>query len=204
MESMKEKWLIIAIIIVGIIFGIILGVYVHKQNDVSDINMLESQKLSETDNVENNQEYINSAVNEAVETSNVEEKISPNASIIQKRYYKGCDHLIRETIDIPEDLVNKTEEDVIKKYSDWKVEKYSSKEIVIYKEFSGICNEHYVVKEHNGIIGIYTENSEGVQELQEDTEISTQYLPEEDLENLKVGIKIVGKSNLYNFLEDYE
>ena len=68
----------------------------------------------------------------------------------------------------------------------------------------GFCNEHYIVKEDNGFISIYTVNKEGIQKLKEKTEISTMYLPEQDLENLKVGISIVGKMNLYSFLEDYE
>lgn len=68
----------------------------------------------------------------------------------------------------------------------------------------GFCDEHYIVKESNGFISIYTVDKEGIQKLKEDTEISTMYLPEQDLENLKVGISIVGKMNLYSFLEDYE
>lgn len=61
-----------------------------------------------------------------------------------------------------------------------------------------------MIKEHDGVIGIYTENNEGIQEWQEDTEISTKYLPDTDLEQFKIGTKIVGKNNLYSFLEDYE
>ena len=74
----------------------------------------------------------------------------------------------------------------------------------MYKEFKGICNEHYIVKEHNGVLGVYIENNENVQEWQEDTEIEVQYLPEEDIEDFKLGVRIVGKINLITFLEDYE
>lgn len=72
------------------------------------------------------------------------------------------------------------------------------------KNLIGFCDEHYIVKEDNGFINIYTVDKEGIQKLKEKTEISTMYLPEQDLENLKVGISIVGKMNLYSFLEDYE
>ena len=143
-------------------------------------------------------------VNESIPTSIVNTNISPNAIIIEKRYYKDCDHLIREVIDIPEELVNKTETEVKKRYSSWKLEGYSPTEIVFSKEFDGFCDEHYIVKENNGYISIYTEDKEGVQKLKENTEISTIYLPEQDLEKLSVGISIVGKMNLYSFLEDYE
>lgn len=202
MENIEKKWLIIGVIILEIILGVVFGIYAYDRGKMSDTNMIDTQKLAD---VENNKQLNNKTnANVAIETSSIDMKVSPNAIIIQKRYYKSCDHLIKEVVDVPEDLINKEQEDVIKKYSDWKLEGYSSKEIVIYKEFDGICNEHYVIKEHDGVIGIYTENNEGIQEWQEDTEISTKYLPDTDLEQFKIGTKIVGKNNLYSFLEDYE
>lgn len=201
MENMGRKRLYIIIITV---VGISLGVYLYYNNrgEISDTNIISSEKLADTDSKDVND--IEKTNNATIETSSVSMKISPNAIIIQKRYYKTCDHLIREIVDIPVDLVNKTEQDVKEKYSNWKLEGYSPTEIVLYKEFKGICDEHYVVKEHNGVIGIYTENEQGVQELQEDTDIVTQYLPDEDLDSLKIGVKVVGKTNLISFLEDYE
>lgn len=199
---MEKKWIIIAVIVIGILLGLILGIYTYHRGGISNTNMIDTQKLAEEDKEENRIDGVQE--NETIQTANITNKISPNAIIVEKKYYKTCDHLIRNTIDVPEELVNGTEENVQAKYPDWKIESYSPTEIVVYKEFAGICDEHYVVKEKNGIIAIYTENSEGVQEWKEDTDIATQYLPEEDLENLKVGIKIIGITNLYNFLEDYE
>ena len=40
--------------------------------------------------------------------------------------------------------------------------------------------------------------------LKKDTEISTKYLPETDVELLNNGVKIIGKTKLIEFLEDYE
>ena len=166
---MEKKGIIIAVVIIGILLGLIIGIYTYNRGGISNTNMIDTQKLADEKSEETKSNE--TILNEAVETSSVSMKVSPNAIIIQKRYYKSCDHLIREVIDIPEDLINKTQDDVMNKYSDWKLEEYSPKEIVIYKEFQGICNEHYVIKEHNGVIGIYTENNEGIQEWQEDTEI---------------------------------
>ena len=84
------------------------------------------------------------------------------------------------------------------------MEKKLKTEIVVYKEFEGICNEHYVIKEHDGVIGIFFQNNDGIEEWIEDTEIAMQYLPEQDIENLKAGIKVVGKMNLSSCLENYE
>lgn len=202
MENINKSWIIVVIISIAVILGVIVGMYAYQKGNISEMNTLNTQKLSGITNEEKNDNE--ELVNEAVETSSINKNISPNAIIIQKRYYQGCDHLIREIMDIPENLVNKTEEDFKKEYADWKLEGYSPTEIVIYKEFKGICDEHYVVKEHNGVLGIYTENSEGIQEWKEDTEIETQYLPNEDVKNFEIGVKVVGKTNLNSFLEDYE
>jgi len=198
---MGKKWIIVAVIVAGIIMGGILGIFFLGSNDISNTNMIDTQKLADKQSVSEAKE---SSVNEVVETSSLKTNISPNAIIIEKRYYKACDHLIREVMDIPESLVNKKEDDVKARYKEWKVEGYSPTEIVVYKEFKGLCNEHYVVKENNGVIGIFVQDENNVLEWQEDTEIVTKYLPDEDLENLKIGVKIVGKTNLSTFLEDYE
>ena len=202
MENRKVNWLIGVLIILGIAVGIGLAIYVDKKDGISEMNTINTLKLSEEETVENvNEEQI---INKVVETSNVNMKVSPNAIIIEKRYYKGCDHLIREVLDVPEELVNKSEEEIKKEYETWKIEGYSPTEIVVYKEFEGICNEHYVIKEHDGVIGIFFQNNDGIEEWIEDTEIAMQYLPEQDIENLKAGIKVVGKMNLSSCLENYE
>ena len=67
----------------------------------------------------------------------------------------------------------------------WKIEEYTPTQIILYKTDSGNCGEHYFVQEHNGVIGIYTVDEYGIKALEEDTEISTLYLPEEDVQNLR-------------------
>ena len=89
-------------------------------------------------------------------------------------------------------------------YSDWKIEGYSPSEIVIYKEYDGICDEHYIVKEHNGVLGIYRLNTNEDEVFVKDTEIQTQYLPEIDILKLKEGIVAIGQAELNSVLEDFE
>lgn len=198
-----SRWAVIVLMTIGIVSAVVLGIYTYNKGQVSEnTNIVDMEQLAENTIMGNN---INTEkLNEIVTTSSNDMKISPNASVTEKRYYKSCDHLIREVKDIPKDLINCSEEDVENYYFDWKIEKCSEKEIVIYKEFKDMCGEHYIIKEHNGVLGIYTKNSEGIQEWQEDTEIEVQYLPESDIEEFKVGIEVVGKIELYNFLEDYE
>lgn len=200
---MDKKWIICIIItiIIGLSIGIGLAVYSSSNGETEDMDLLSEKELADSE--ETNSNILQNTTN-TVETSAIDANISPNAILIKKIYYEACDHLIREAEDIPEELVNKTEEDVKEAYSDWKIEEFSPTQIILYKTQSGNCGEHYFVQDHNGVIGIYITDEYGVKTLQEDTEISTQYLPEEDLTNLKAGIEIIGKTNLTEFLEDYE
>ena len=196
-------WFLVILMVIGIVLAITLGIYAYNNGGISEINIMNIEKLAETENVQEESE-IRGRENELVATSVSSMKMSPNARVTEKRYYKKCDHLIREKKDIPVGLINQGEENVRSYYSNWKVEKCLNNEVVVYKEFEGICDEHYVIKDNNGILAIYRENDKNVQEWQEDTGIETQYLPEKDIEEFKVGVKVVGKTNLYNFLEDYE
>ena len=201
MDNRARTWFLISVMVVLLAIGIGFGIYTYRQDTISDINVIDSEKLAgtQTSNFFNEQSQ-----NELIEASSVSEKISPNAVIIEKRYYQSCDHLIRETLDIPRELINQEREELERFYSGWNVEQFSPTEIVISKEYEGMCNEHYVVKEHNGVLGIFIENDEKVQEWQEDTEIDIQYLPDEDIEEFKTGVKVVGKINLISFLENFE
>lgn len=199
---MNKKWIIY--IIIAIIVSIVIGfsVYTFLSNDNEELQG--TDMVGETELAENSKEdNIANKVN-TIETSASEENISPNAIIIKKEYFKACDHLVRTVEDVPENLVNGSEEDVSKEYPSWKIEKYTPSEIILYKESQGNCNEHYIVKDHYGVIGIYTVDANGKEVFKEDTEISTKYLPESDIELLNEGVKIIGKTKLIEFLEDYE
>ena len=201
---MDKKWIIciIVTVIIGLIIGIGLAIYSSSNNDTENIDLLTQKELAESEeNGTNTLVYID--IN-ALETSVNDSQISPNAVVIRKTYYGACDHLIRVTEVIPEELVNKNEEGVQVFYPDWTLEEYSPTQIILYKAEAGNCGEHYFIQEHNGVIGIYTTNEDGVRTLQEDTEISTKYLPEEDILDLQEGVEIIGKTNLFEFLENYE
>ena len=210
--SMDKKWIIC--IVIAIVLGLGLGVGValfsQARNKTEDTELLSEKELAgmEENSIQQNMMEGDSIVHEdeinAVETANTEDNISPNAIIVKKVYYEACDHLTRKVEDIPEELVNKTQSDIEEAFPGWTVEEYSPTEIVLYKTDKGNCGEHYFVQDHNGVIGIYTIDEYGVKTLKEDTEISTQYLPEADLENLKAGVEIIGHTKLIEFLEDYE
>ena len=200
---MNKKWIIVVIVtvIIGLFIGIGFAIFSSK-NETEKMEYISEKELADTEEQINE---INQLENtNTIETSAVEDTISPNAIVIKKTYYESCDHLIRVTEDIPQELVNKSEEDVKKLFPDWKIEEYTPTQIILYKTDRGNCGEHYFVQEHNGVIGIYTTDEYGIKTLKEDTEISTMYLPEEDIQNLQAGVEIVGHTNLVEFLEDYE
>lgn len=200
---MDKKWIVAVIvtIIIGLMIGIGLAIF-SGNNDTEKMEYVSEKELADAEEQENSVNQIESQ--NAIETASTQDTISPNAIIIKKTYYEACDHLIRKTEDIPEELVNKTQEDVELEFPDWKIEEYTPTQIILYKTDSGNCGEHYFVQDHNGVIGIYTVDEYGIKTLEEDTEISTLYLPEEDVQNLKAGVEIVGHTNLVEFLEDYE
>lgn len=201
---MKKSWIILIIIaiVIGIILGVGFAIYSVNQNKTDGTDITSEKQLANDNTIENSNNQIDDS--NIIETSSTNTNISPNAILITKIYYKSCDHLIRKSEDISEELINKSREDVEKAYPEWKIEEFSSTQITLYKTENGNCGEHYWVQEHNGVIGIYVMDEYGVKTLKEDTEISTQYLPEEDIKNLQAGIEIIGHTKLVEFLEDYE
>ena len=202
MEKRAGVWVLFGIIVIGVFLAIGLGIYTYNNGGISDTNIINTQRLAKVEESENITD--DALLNEVVETSLVDIKMSPSARIIEKRYYNKCDHLIREPKDIPIELINKSIEEVESYYLGWSIEECTNSEVIIYKEFEGICDEHYIIKDNGGVLSIYLEDEHGVQRWKEDTQIDTQYLPEKDIEEFKVGVRVVGKTNLYNFLEDYE
>ena len=187
-------WIIIGICAI-VVLGIIVGIFVSK-NSTKDEQKVETKLVSTEQNIQNGIEVIS--------TSYAEVKASPNCLFEFKTYYKGCKHTTTKRENIPEELVNKTEIEMQDRYKDYKIEEFTANNIVLYQEKEGICDEHYLLKENNGYIAIYKIDNAGKEILKENTQIVTTYLPETDKQNLKNGIKIIGRENLSLTLEDYE
>lgn len=65
-------------------------------------------------------------------------------------------------------------------------------------------NRHYILKEEDGIINVYYINENKEEVLYKVTDISTSYLGEDDVKELKEGIEVRGIQNLNQLLEDFE
>lgn len=191
-----KKWIIISLIILIAIIGIITGILLFKNNDTSEYKVKTHEKLASENDVNLNIQII--------KTSGSEEKVSPNALVIYQKYYEKCNHTVTEKQNTTEQTVNKTEKEIKDIFKNWELKKFSSQEIILYKEEEGICKEHYVLREKDGFIAIYTIDENDKETLKQITDIVTNYLPETDIYELEKGIKLIGNEQLNSTLEDYE
>ena len=193
---MRKKYIISLLVIATIIAGIIVGIWMSNKNKTSDIEPEIKRELAKKENIENEIQI--------VQTANTEIKTSPNCLFIFETYYKECGHIINEKQDISKEDVNQTEEDLQEKYRDFKIKEFTSNQVTFYEEKEGICNKHYIIRDNNGYVSIYTVDSFGKEILKETTEIVTTYLPEADKIRLKEGIEAIGQEELNAYIEDYE
>ncbi len=194
-----RNFLLTLTVIVIFLVSFICGYYIYKESSGEELPKQVITEISEAA-VRNN---VNT-FSPSLLTSTIDEKVSPNATLVIKKYYKECGHTTKDYAEIPAELVNMNEDEVKNNLSDWEIKGFSPDEIVIYKEVAGICNEHYMLREKDGNVAIYVLDAEENETLSEITEISTEYLTEQDLQELKEGIRAIGKEELNSLLEDYE
>lgn len=199
-----NKVMIIVLCIVVIIGAIFTAVVIYDNNKEikNEENIVTEIAEKVTDDCI--EEYEQIEQERMLQANSSKEKISPNCLITLEKYYKNCEHTINEYISIPEQLVNKTQNDLQKEYKDWEIRKFSSNQIILYKEFDGECQEHYIVKDNEGKVTIYKILENGEQKEERKTEISTDYLTESDKINMKNGITVNSKEDLNQLIEDFE
>ena len=194
----KFKIVLISIFTIALI---ILTSAVVYQNIKYDKLAKEEEKVTDECIYENNE--IENDIDE-IKVSETETKVSPNAELVIKKYYKECGHTTEEKRNVAQDMVNKTQEEIEKLYPDYKVESFFNNKIVLIKEEEGQCDEHYIVRDENSNIMIYKILSDGKEEIYQNTGISTEYLPETDKISLRDGIKVFGRENFNSIIEDFE
>lgn len=198
-----NKVIITMICIIVVIGAIITAVVIYKPNKVeeSQYNVAEvTDEIIEDDCTDEYQEM----QNELLQTNSEEEKILPNASITFKKTYEKCGHTSSQYLEVPEELVNKTEEELQEIYSDWNIEQFSDTEIILSKTEEGECGEHYMVRDVEGEVIIYEILEDGTEREYEKTDISTEYLTDTDKINMEKGIRVNGKQELNQLIEDFE
>ena len=202
---MNNKFIFSLIGIIVISFGILVGLIIFKPNNNSGVGNISMVEIADEEILDDcTDEYEQIEMQKTLAANSEEEKISPNCSLTTRTFFKGCGHVKTEYNNVPEELVNLTKNELQERYKDYEIETFSANEIVLYADKEGECEEHFLVKENNGKVVVYKKDENGEKELFEETNISTDYLPETDKIAIQSGIEIVGKQNLNSFIEDYE
>lgn len=157
-----------------------------------------------------NEEIVSSSESNVENIENItpvvaeETKITPNTILTLKKYYKDCGHSVKDSAEVPDEMVNLTEQEVIDKYPSWKLDEFSKEEVVLTREMESFCGEHYLLKEEEGKVVIYVLDADGNKEFLETTDIAFEYIPETDKIILTNGIYVYGKEELNKIREDFE
>lgn len=198
-------------LVITFVLGISVGLYTStfKMNEELALNVKKIQN-QETNSVQDvvikkvqqeNEEKYDSG--EIIEVSTKPEKVSPYAKLIVKKTFAKCNHTTVNIIDIPKECINLTEEEMSEKYEGWAIEKFSSNDIIISRTIEANCEDHYVLKENNGIITVYNELTEDKLNVVESFDVNVDALAEEEILKLKEGIRVYGSKNLSSVIEDY-
>ena len=142
--------------------------------------------------------------NVIMQTASIEEKILPTTKLYLEKKYQDCKHIVKTEVELPVEMVNLTKEELIEKYPDWTVKEFSKSQIVLYRLANGLCNEHFVINDENGVVTVYRLDEDYNKSLYEKTDIYTEYLPEQDINRLKEGIYVYTISDLNSELENFE
>lgn len=196
---MKKFLLFIGAAILAVLLGFFIGNNFLKNDKDESINT----KINKENN--NLVENINAKTNEEVPTNSHEEKISINTTIKEIIYYNDCNHKIERKITDINAYINMTKEKFQKAFPDWEIKEFNANNVVLYKEENDFCNEHFLVKDEEGYVEIYTiDNDNNILELLDKTDIATKYLAKPDQDNLKKGMIIYTQENLNKLIEDFE
>ena len=188
-----------------IFWGIILFIISLMVGYFYGQRIFEGTALVENSIIKSNNINTNSIIeNTVVQTSAREIKILPSTNLALKKIYKDCNHVSFEFVDLPNELINKNKEEVEELYGDWNVEQFVENKVVLSKEVEGICEEHFLLTLGEKFIEIYKFTDENNKVLYSTTDISKEYLTEQDILKLENGVRVYGKDKLNSAIEDFE
>jgi len=139
-----------------------------------------------------------------IKTANLEEKLLPTATLILEKKFEDCKHTIVTESELPIEMANLTKDEITEIYSEWAVKDFSKDSITLYKVEKGLCGEHFVINSENGVVMVYKLDENYDKTLYEKTDIYTEYLSEDDINKLSMGIYVYGLSDLNSILENFE
>ena len=165
--------------------------------------------LSETSSSSENTIIINNKQGQTrepvvMQTASLDEKIGPNTRLILEKKFEDCKHTVRRESEIPVEMINLTYDELKEQYSDWTIKDFSEDKVTLYRLASGLCGEHFIIEDENGVVVVYRLDEDYNKILYEVTDIYTEFLPEQDIERLEDGIYVYTVSDLNSELENLE
>ena len=109
------------------------------------------------------------------------------------------ENVVRNETEISKQYVT---DDCLNEWKDYAITR--EEEIQETSETLNDSNKHYIIKIKDDFVSVYYINENDEEILYKVTDIGIEYLPDEDVENLKKGIDVYGVQNLNVFLEDFE
>lgn len=203
---MMKKFFIVLAGLSVVVCAIYAGSKMYEKNNHSSeqAKMDSLAEIIEDDCTEQWNE-LNSLEQDNIQANSQESvRLSPKCSVIYETKYEKCGHVSRQYKNITQDLVNKTERDINGLYPDWAVKEFDSNELVLLKSESGECGEHYILRDVDGKVVVNLLNENGEEKEFEKTDISIEYLTDTDKIDIEKGLKVYGKENLSQIIEDYE
>ena len=171
---------------------------IQSEYKLEKIDVVDSEKqdIIKQENKEISQEDV-------ISVSIDETKLSPNAEMVIKKYFKLCGHTTVNRLNIPLEMVNYTKADVENKYTGWKIEKFAQEEVILSKEIEANCDEHYVLKIEDQKLKIYNQVTSDKFNYIDELSIQIELLPSLELAELEHGIELYGEEALNNMVENY-
>ncbi len=198
-----NKVIVTMIAIVVVIGAIITAIAIFGFDQKQEVPNVVTQ-MSEEEILDDCTDEYEVLKEQMIKANSQEETLSPNCSLTMETHYLKCGHTTSKYSDLPSALVNLTKEELQKQYPECEIKSFASNEVILYQEKEGECNEHYLVKNKDGMVAIYQILEDGSQIEQEITGVSIEYLPETDKINMQNGIRVNGKQNLNQLIEDFE
>ena len=175
------------------IFSLILGIVCLS---ISGIAIFNSNDNDDVSNKNNERE---------IETINTEDKIGVNTDFVVETLYTMCGHTIIEKVEIDKSVINLTYQDIVNMYRGYDVVKFDSSNVLLKNTVNEYCKEHFLIKEEDNKIGLYSILADNNLEHIRWLDISIDMLRQNDRYMFKnAGVTIYGKENLYKFLEDFD
>lgn len=151
----------------------------------------------------------NGGEDDVIETSFEEEKVRIDTKLSVDNIFDECEHIDKEEMSLPTEIIN-MKEDELREYFENKgytLKDFSNEEIILEKNFTGICKNHFVIKfgnDNDDFLSVYKLDENSELSLYKETDIAKEFLTIIDNQKLEEGIEVYGYDNVEIVLEDFE